>query len=42
VDAVVDRKSWMQEFEGRRSALPELQRRIAEAIEANVLMRRRP
>ena len=42
VDGAVDRKSWVQEFEGRRAALPELQRRVAEAIATNAQMRRTP
>jgi len=33
VDAVIDRKSFSQAFEGSRAALPDLQQRIATAIE---------
>lgn len=40
VDAAVDRKSWIQDIEGTRTALPDLQRRIAKAIEADALSRR--
>ena len=36
VDAMVDRKSFIQEVEGSRSALPDLERRVAAAIEADV------
>jgi len=34
VDAAVDRKSFIQEIEGNRAALPDLERRVAQAIEA--------
>lgn len=34
VDGAVDRKSWMHDFEGTRSDLEDLQRRIAEGITA--------
>ena len=34
VDGAVDRKSWMHEFEGTRSNIEDLQRRIAEQITA--------
>jgi adenylate cyclase len=40
VDALVDRKSFVQEIEGSLSALPELQRRVAQAIDADVSSRR--
>ena len=36
VDAMVDRKSFIKEIEGSRSALPDLERRVAAAIEADV------
>jgi adenylate cyclase len=36
VDAAVDRKSFIQEIEGSRAALPDLERRVARAIEADV------
>ena len=42
VDAAVDRKGWVQDFNGRRAALSELQRRVAEAIATNAQMRRTP
>jgi TolB-like protein len=38
VDAVVDRKGWIQDFDGRRADVPTLQRRIAEAITAAAQM----
>lgn len=41
VDAAVDRKSFVQEIQGSRAALPDLQRRVAEAIEADASARRR-
>ena len=34
VDAVVDRKSWIYDFDGRRADLADLERRIAEGITA--------
>ena len=40
VDAVMDRKGWVRDFEGRRTALSDLQRRVAEAIAANAQIRR--
>ena len=40
VDAVVDRKGWVQDFESRRTALSDLQRRVAEAIATNAQIRR--
>jgi len=36
VDAAVDRKSFIQEIEGSRGALQDLERRVAAAIEADV------
>ena len=42
VDGLVDRKSWVQDFDGRRTALPELQRRVAEAIASAAPRRRAP
>jgi len=39
VDAVVDRKSWIDRFDGRRGDVPTLQRGIAEAIAAAAQMR---
>ena len=36
VDGAVDRKSFIQAIEGIRAALPDLERRVAEAIEAEV------
>jgi TolB-like protein len=41
VDAEVDRKSFVQDIEADRATLPELQRRVARAIETDVLSRRR-
>jgi len=35
VDGAVDRKSFIQEIEGNRGALPDLERRVAAAIEAD-------
>lgn len=40
VDGLIDRKGWLQDFEGRRESLRELERRIAEAIAANARPRR--
>jgi TolB-like protein len=40
VDAVVDRKGWMESIEGRRADVPLLQRRVAEAITAAAQLRR--
>jgi TolB-like protein len=36
VDAAVDSKSFIQDIEGNRAALPDLERRVAAAIEADV------
>lgn len=36
IDGMADRKSFIQEIEGTRSALPELERRVAAAIEEDV------
>jgi len=42
VDAKVDRKGWIQDFNGNRETLPQLQRQIAAAIERAVITWRTP